>query len=92
MLREEQIDLRRQRARAANFTIENLGKNRVFSDYRVRNPLTKGEYKVSVRGLTPATTLAPARTSRPTPRHLQAHRSRAGKTPVRREPVKRRRL
>jgi SNF2 family DNA or RNA helicase len=50
MLREEQIDLRRQRARAANFAIENLGKNRVFSDYRVRNPQTKGEYKVSIRG------------------------------------------
>jgi superfamily II DNA or RNA helicase len=50
MLREEQIDLRRQRARAANLTIENLGKNRVFSDYRVSNPQTKGQYTVTVRG------------------------------------------
>jgi superfamily II DNA or RNA helicase len=50
MLREEQIDLRRQRARAANLAIENLGKNRVFSDYRVTNPLTKGQYTVTVRG------------------------------------------
>jgi superfamily II DNA or RNA helicase len=50
MLREEQIDLRRQRARAANLTIENLGKNRVFSDYRVTNPQTKGQYTVTVRG------------------------------------------
>ena len=50
MLREEQIDLRRQRARAANLTIENLGKNRVFSDYRVINPQTKGQYTVTVRG------------------------------------------
>src|SRR5436190_1604465 len=50
MLREEQIDLRRQRARAANLAIENLGKNRVFSDYRVTNPQTKGEYTVTVRG------------------------------------------
>ena len=32
MLREEQIDLRRQRARAGKFQIENLGKKRVFSD------------------------------------------------------------
>jgi superfamily II DNA or RNA helicase len=50
MLREEQIDLRRQRARAANFTIENRGKNRVFSEYRVSNPQTKGQYTVTVRG------------------------------------------
>ena len=50
MLREEQIDLRRQRARAANFSIENLGKNRVFSEYRVSNPQTKGQYTVTVRG------------------------------------------
>lgn len=50
MLREEQIDIRRQRARAANFSIENLGKNRVFSEYRVSNPQTKGQYTVTVRG------------------------------------------
>jgi SNF2 family DNA or RNA helicase len=50
MLREEQIDLRRQRARAANLAIENVGKNRVFSDYRVTNPQTKGQYTVTVRG------------------------------------------
>src|SRR6476660_4157640 len=50
MLREEQIDLRRQRARAANLQIENLGKNRVFSDYQVTNPQTRGQYTVTVRG------------------------------------------
>lgn len=50
MLREEQIDLRRQRARATRFTIENLGKNRVFSDYRVANPDTGGQYTVHIRG------------------------------------------
>ncbi|MBY0514491.1 MAG: SWIM zinc finger family protein, partial [Gemmataceae bacterium] len=50
MLREEQIDLRRQRARAAHFAIENLGKNRVFSDYRVANPESGGVYQVQVRG------------------------------------------
>jgi len=50
MLREEQIDIRRQRAKAGKFAIENLGKNRVFSDYRVRNPETGGEYEVHVRG------------------------------------------
>ena len=50
MLREEQIDLRRQRAKAARFRIENLGKKRVFSDYRVTNPESGGAYTVSVRG------------------------------------------
>src|ERR1700722_4650243 len=50
MLREEQIDIRRQRAKAGKFQIENLGKNRVFSDYRVTNPETAGQYSVSVRG------------------------------------------
>jgi SNF2 family DNA or RNA helicase len=53
MIREEQIDLRRQRARAANLAIENLGKNRVFSDFRVTNPQTKGQYTVTVRGFDP---------------------------------------
>jgi hypothetical protein len=50
MLREEQIDLRRQRARAGHFQIENAGKNRVFSDFRVTNPETGGQYIVAVRG------------------------------------------
>jgi SNF2 family DNA or RNA helicase len=50
MLREDQIDLRRQRAKAANLTIENLGKKRVFSDYLVSNPQSGGRYTVSVRG------------------------------------------
>jgi len=50
MLREEQIDLRRQRARAGHFQIENAGKNRVFSDFRVTNPDTGGQYTVAVRG------------------------------------------
>src|SRR6476469_81723 len=50
MLREEQIDIRRQRARSGKFAIENLGKNRVFSDYRVTNPESKVKYEVHVRG------------------------------------------
>src|SRR5207249_8261126 len=50
MLREEQIDMRRQRARAVKFGIDNLGKNRVFSEYRVVNPETQGQYEVHVRG------------------------------------------
>lgn len=49
MLREEQIDLRRQRARNAQFEIINCGKNRVFSTFRVRNPSSGGEYEVIIR-------------------------------------------
>src|SRR5262245_37758622 len=50
MLREEQIDIRRQRAKASKLQIENIGKNRVFSDYRVINPDSGGQYTVTVRG------------------------------------------
>jgi SNF2 family DNA or RNA helicase len=50
MLREEQIDLRRRRAAEEHFTIRNLGRNRVFSDYQISNPATGGSYKVSIRG------------------------------------------
>src|SRR5262245_24809706 len=50
MLREEQIDLRRRRAKAGRFLIHNLGKNRVYSDFRVTNPETGGAYTVTVRG------------------------------------------
>jgi hypothetical protein len=50
MLREEQIDIRRQRAKAGRFSIENLTKKRVFSDYAVTNPESRGRYTVTVRG------------------------------------------
>ena len=50
MLRDEQIELRRQRAKADRYRIENVGKNRVFSDYRVSNPVSGGEYTVAIRG------------------------------------------
>jgi superfamily II DNA or RNA helicase len=50
MLREEQIDLRRRRAAAEQLELRNLGRNRVFSDYQVTNPKTRGQYRVSIRG------------------------------------------
>jgi superfamily II DNA or RNA helicase len=50
MLREEQIDIRRRRAAAEHFRIQNLGRNRVFSDYQIINPTTGGKYRVSIRG------------------------------------------
>jgi SNF2 family DNA or RNA helicase len=50
MLREEQIDIRRQRAKAEQFHIENRGKNRVFSTYHISNPQSGGQYEVTIRG------------------------------------------
>ena len=50
MLREDQIDLRRQRAKATKLVIENIGKNRVYSEFRVANPETQGQYEVRVAG------------------------------------------
>jgi hypothetical protein len=50
MLREEQIDIRRRRAAEEHFRIQNLGRNRVFSDYQITNPSTGGQYRVSIRG------------------------------------------
>jgi superfamily II DNA or RNA helicase len=50
MLREEQIDIRRRRAAEGQFKIQNLGRNRVFSDYQVSNPTSGGQYRVSIRG------------------------------------------
>jgi SNF2 family DNA or RNA helicase len=50
MLREEQIDIRRRRAAEEHFRIQNLGRNRVFSDYQITNPTTGGQYRVSIRG------------------------------------------
>ena len=50
MLREEQIDIRRQRARNAGLVIENTGGKQVFSDYRVTNPQSGGQYAVAIRG------------------------------------------
>ncbi len=50
MIREVQIDIRRQRAKAAKFQIEKQGKNRLFADYRVTNPESGGQYTVSLKG------------------------------------------
>ena len=44
-----QMALRRQFAEIHPFGIENLGKEPVFSDYRVTNPGNRNSYKVSIR-------------------------------------------
>ncbi len=38
------------RAATEGFRIQNLGRNRVFSDYQVANPTSGGQYRVSIRG------------------------------------------
>ncbi|OAI47883.1 helicase Snf2 [Planctomycetaceae bacterium SCGC AG-212-F19] len=50
MLREEQIDIRRQRAVESKLRIQNIGRNHVFSDYQVTNPASGGQYRVGIRG------------------------------------------
>src|SRR5436190_11542672 len=50
MLREEAIDIRRRRAAQEQFRIQNLGRNRVFSDYQITNPANDHQYRVSIRG------------------------------------------
>ena len=40
----------KQRAVAEQLRVQNLGRNRVFSDYQVTNPKTGGQYRVSIRG------------------------------------------
>jgi len=71
VLREEQIDIRRQRAVEGKFRIQNLGRNRVFSDYQVSNPASGGQYQVSIRGRRQRLHLP--RFSHQHAAHLQAH-------------------
>jgi hypothetical protein len=48
-LDEWQIGLRRQFAARQEFKITNIGREAVFSDYSVYNPLTGNSYKVAIR-------------------------------------------
>ncbi|HRQ66489.1 MAG TPA: hypothetical protein PKZ76_16760 [Xanthomonadaceae bacterium] len=50
-LPEWQLALRRQFGREQVFEFENMGEAPLFSDYRVRNPASGGDYRVTVRGL-----------------------------------------
>jgi len=50
VLREEQIDLRRRRARAEKLAVRRPGKKKLFGAYTVENPATGGRYDVSLRG------------------------------------------
>lgn len=50
LIREEQIDLRRQRAKTEQFAVSRVGKKKLFGDYRVHNPATEKSYTVTIRG------------------------------------------
>jgi superfamily II DNA or RNA helicase len=50
LLEDWQIALRRQFAQKQDFQIENVGDERIFSEFIVRNPQTRGEYRVAIRG------------------------------------------
>jgi SNF2 family DNA or RNA helicase len=50
VLREEQIDLRRRRARAEKLAVRRPGRKKLFGTYVVENPATGGRYEVSLRG------------------------------------------
>jgi len=48
-----QTALRREFGRQQSFDLKNLGTDRVFSEFRITNPKTGGEYSVAIRGLRP---------------------------------------
>jgi hypothetical protein len=49
-LEQWQIALRKQFAQKQNFRLANTGTEPVFSEFRVANPQTGGEYRVAIRG------------------------------------------
>src|ERR671919_2133738 len=48
-----QVALRQQYGREQDFSLENLGPEPVFSEFRVANPASGGRYPVAVRGPVP---------------------------------------
>src|SRR5262249_62120507 len=52
-LEDWQIELRRQFGREQNFTLKNLGEERIFSEFAVTNPQSKSSYRVHIRGPRP---------------------------------------
>ncbi len=48
-----QTALRREFGRQQSFGMTNTGTDPVFSEFRITNPATKGEYRVAIRGLRP---------------------------------------
>jgi len=52
-LEEWQTALRRQFGREQQFQLENLGARKVFSEFRITNPATQSDYRVTIRGNQP---------------------------------------
>jgi len=52
-LEQWQLELRRQFGREQRFVLKNLGDNKIFSEFEVRNPQKKTAYQVRVRGNQP---------------------------------------
>ena len=50
-LEQWQIALRKQFGQEQDFRLKNIGGDPIFSEFLVRNPKTKGEYRVAIRGL-----------------------------------------
>jgi superfamily II DNA or RNA helicase len=49
-LEDWQVELRRQFGREQNYTLKNLGEERIFSEFEVTNPQTQAAYGVHIRG------------------------------------------
>ncbi len=49
-LEQWQVTLRRQISREQGLRLKNVGSERIFSEFLVTNPKTKGEYRVAIRG------------------------------------------
>ena len=52
-LDEWQRGLRRQFGREQVFGLENIGREPIFSEFRVSNPASRSSYRVAIRGLLP---------------------------------------
>ena len=50
-LEDWQVELRRQFGRDQNFELKNIGGEKIFSEFLVRNPETGSTYRVAIRGL-----------------------------------------
>ncbi|MGC8539982.1 MAG: DEAD/DEAH box helicase [Phycisphaerae bacterium] len=49
-LEEWQIALRRQYGQEQNFALRNIGDQKIFSDFEITNPTSRGVYRVAIRG------------------------------------------
>jgi hypothetical protein len=50
-LEDWQVELRRQFGRDQNYSLKNIGGEKIFSEFLVRNPDSGGTYRVAIRGL-----------------------------------------